>query len=101
MELIRVWSELDIAEIKEHIVMADDKFGHCPNCKKIGIDLKDLKKCPSCGREFKYITSKEASGGKIDIVARLKKKLPDLAFVDYSDYERLTGKRKAEDLFSV
>ena len=101
MEHIRVWQEVSIEEIKEHIIMVDDKYGHCPNCMKIGIELRDLKRCPSCEREFKYATSKEARGGKTEIVTRTRKKLPDLIFVDYDDYERVTGKKKAESLFNV
>lgn len=101
MDQIRVWTEMDIKEVQEHIIMVEDIFGHCPNCRKIGIELKDVKKCPSCGREFKYVTSKEARGGKVDIVVRTKKKLPHLTFVDYEDYERVTGKKKAESLFNV
>ena len=99
---VRIWHEVDINEIKEHIVMVDDKYAHCPNCKKIGLELKDdLKKCPSCGREFKYATSKEAAGGKTDIVSRTLKKMPGIVFVDYDDYEHATGKQKAESLFKV
>lgn len=62
MDYLRVWTEIDINEIKDHIVMVDDKYGHCPSCKKIGIELKDLKNCPACEREFKYVTSKDAKG---------------------------------------
>lgn len=101
MEHLRIWQEVDIEKIKEQIVMVDDKYAHCPNCKKIGLELKDLKKCPSCGREFKYATSKEAKGGKTEIVARTLKKLPGIIFVDYDDYEHATGKKKAESLFNV
>ena len=98
---VRIWHEVDIAEIKEHIVMVDDKYAHCPNCKKIGLEIKELKKCPSCGREFKYATSKEATGGKVEIVTRTLKKMPGIIFVDYDDYEHATGKQKAESLFKV
>lgn len=101
MEHIRVWKEIDIEDVKNHIIMVEDKFGHCPGCKQIGIELKDLKKCPGCGRSFKFVTSKDARGGKVDIVARTRKKLPDLVFVDYEDYERVTGKKKAESLFNI
>ncbi|MBN1531689.1 MAG: hypothetical protein JXA20_03420 [Spirochaetes bacterium] len=101
MGFIRIWSEVDIHEIQEHIVMVDDISGHCPKCKKIGIPLKGLTKCPSCGIEFRYVTSKEARGGRSDIVTRIRKKLPDLVFVDYDDYDRLTGKDRAENLFKI
>ena len=101
MEYIRVWKEIDIEDVKNHIIMVEDKFGHCPGCKQIGIELKELKKCPGCGRAFKFATSKDARGGKVDIVVRTRKKLPDLVFVDYDDYERVTGKKKAESLFNI
>jgi len=101
MEYLRIWTEKDITEIQEHIIIVDDMLGFCPNCKKIGIELKELKTCPSCGREFRYVTSKEAKGGRYDIVMRMKKKLPDMPFIDYTDYERITGKKKAEGLFNV
>ena len=101
MEYIRIWTEVDMKDIEDHIIMVDDKFGHCPQCKKIGIELKDLKKCPSCERTFKYVTSKEAKHGKEEIVTRTRKKLPDLIFVDYDDYERITAKLKAGNLFNV
>lgn len=101
MEYMRVWQEVDLKDIEDHIIIVEDKYGHCPGCKKIGIELKDLTKCPSCGREFKYVTSKEAKGGKTDIVMRTKKKLPRLVFVDYGDYEHELGKKKAENLFKL
>ncbi len=101
MEHMRVWEEISVEDVQNHIIMVEDKYGHCPGCKQIGIELKELKKCPGCGREFKYVTSKDARGGKTDIVSRTRKKLPDLIFVDYDDYERVTGKKKAESLFNI
>ena len=47
MEYIRIWKEVDITSVKDHIIIVDDMSGYCPNCKKIGIALKDLKKCPA------------------------------------------------------
>ncbi len=101
MDYIRVWTEMDIKDVQEHIIMVEDKFGHCPGCKEIGIKLTDLGQCPGCGRDFKFVTSKDARGGKMDVVLRTRKKLPDLTFVDYDDYVSLTGKKKAQDLFKV
>jgi uncharacterized protein with PIN domain len=99
MDLIRIWQEVNISDITENIVLVDDKFGHCPNCKKIGIELKDLTHCPSCNREFKYVSSKEAVSGKHDIVTRSLKKLPNMKFVDYNDYEHAVSKDKLGTLF--
>ena len=100
MDLLRIWQEVDIKDVQEHILMADDLFGFCPSCKTPGLKLHDLNKCPNCSREFKYVTSKDAKGSKsAEVVMRLKKKLPNLIFVDYDDYERLSSKNKAADLF--
>ena len=99
MDLIRIWQEVNIPDITESIVLVDDKFGHCPNCKKIGIELKELTHCPSCNREFKYVSSKEARHGKHDIVTRSLKKLPNMKFVDYDDYEHAVSKDKLGNLF--
>lgn len=101
MEFMRIWTEVDVEDVQKHIIMVEDKFGHCPGCKQIGIELKELKKCPGCGITFKYMTSKDARGGKTGIVMRSMRKLPDLVFVDYDDYERVTGKKKAEGLFNI
>ena len=90
---------VDIAEIQAHMVMVDDTFGFCPGCREIGIKVSHIKesgKCPKCAREFKYVTSREKTPA---MVARTRQKLPALTFVDYDDYERLTGKKKAETLF--
>ncbi len=101
MEYLRIWTEIDIAEIQNSILVIDDKFGFCPGCKEMGIKLEDLKNCPKCEREFNYITSREAKGGGKGhtFVTRALKKLPDCTFVDYDDYERITSKKKAESLF--
>ena len=99
MDLVRIWQEVNVSDITGNIVLVDDKFGHCPNCKKIGIELKDLTHCPSCNTEFKFVSSKEAKNGKRDIVLRALKKLPNMKFVDYDDYEHALSKDKLDDLF--
>ncbi len=102
MEFIRIWTEVDIRNIESHIIVVDDKFGFCPGCREIGIKLEGLKACPKCGREFKYVTARESKGARgHEMIARTRRKLPDMSFVDYDDYERLTGKKKAESLFKV
>lgn len=101
MDHIRIWSEVDIGDIESHIVFVDDKFGFCPGCKELGIKIEGLRKCPKCGRKFTYVTARESKGPKgLEMIARIIKKLPHLTFVDYDDYERATGKKKAAGLFN-
>lgn len=102
MEFLRIWSELDTKEIQKSILIVDDKFGFCPACKEVGIKLENLRSCPKCKIEFKYVTSREARSGEkgIAFVSRILKKLPGLIFIDHDDYEYITRKKKAEGLFS-
>jgi protein-arginine kinase activator protein McsA len=101
MDYVRIWTQIDKNDIVSHMVVVDDKFGFCTGCREIGIKIDALKKCPKCGREFKYVSSRESKGGGrgFETMVRLKNRLPDLIFVDYDDYERITGKQKAETLF--
>ena len=62
MNFLRIWTEIDVSEIKNSILTVDDKFGFCPGCKEIGIKLEKLKDCPKCGRNFKYVSSRESKG---------------------------------------
>ena len=100
MEYMRIWTEVDIKGVEEKLIIVDDLTGHCPGCHEIGIKMENLTSCPKCGREFKYITSRSARGSSSqDMVKRIKKKLPNLIFVDIEDYERITAKKKGEELF--
>jgi hypothetical protein len=102
MAFIRIWSEVDTKKIQESILVVDDILGFCPACKEMGIKLDNLKSCPKCKREFKYVSSREARGGQkgVAFVSRIMKKLPGLIFIDYDDYEYIISKKKAEGLFS-
>lgn len=102
MSLIRVWTELNIDEVSESIVIVDDLHGFCPNCKKTGISYADISKCPECSREFKYVTTREnpKSSNGAKIIAKIQKNLPDLTIIDYADYKHITDKNKAHGLFS-
>lgn len=102
MDLIRVWTEIDIEEIDKHLVIVDDIHGFCPGCKQTGIKYNEISKCPKCDRNFKYVTTREnpksTSGQKI--LAKIRKNIPNLTIIDYSDYKSVTDKNKAKSLFS-
>ena len=98
--MIRIWVEIDINDVEKHMLLVDDQLGFCPGCREIAIKLENLEKCPGCGREFKYISAREAAGDKsFDMVVRVKNKFPDMTFIDYNDYKRLASKNKTERLF--
>ncbi len=92
-ELIRVWKEIDIKDVSGHLLIVGITSADCSNCRELGINYSTAIYCPKCGIDFKYI----ASRGKE--VKRIKEKRPDLIFIDYEDYKKITGFTKAKDFF--
>ena len=101
-QYIRIWKTLDIREIESRLLIAGDTLGDCASCRCLGISYEKTS-CPQCKTEFKYVTSRRIESHPSEsfrIVERLKTKRPDLVFIDYSDYKRLSGKLKGRDLLA-
>lgn len=99
---LRTWVEIDLDDIQKHIVIAGELTSDCGVCKEIGLDFRTVTTCPNCGTLFKYTTSRTTSTSPNDrfaILRRLKERRPDLMFIDYDDYKKLTSKSKAEEFF--
>jgi hypothetical protein len=97
---IRKWVEEDLQDIRDHILIVGELSSDCGKCREIGLDFKKLDKCPQCGTAFKYVTSRVASIGSGDRFAVFRKicsKRPELIFIDYDDYKKLTSRSKAEE----
>lgn len=99
MDMIRIWHELDIKEIDDHIIIVDDLHGFCPACKTTGIKFGEMDKCPGCKREFKYAATRESGSAGAKIITKIIKNSPQLTIVEYSDYKHHTDKNKAASLF--
>ena len=98
---MRVWQAVDIEGIKKHLVIAGDLMGDCASCRELGIKYAQEKFCPGCKTEFRFITARAAVGSMKSmggVVKRIKDRRPDLTFVDYDDFQSLTGKMSARDL---
>lgn len=93
-EFVRIWKAVDINDISEHLLVVGEAKGDCAKCRALGIDYSSAKNCPECGTEFKYIASRSRE------VAKIINKRPDLIFIDFEDYKKVTGKIKAKGLFS-
>lgn len=93
-ELIRVWKEIDIKDVSSHLLIAGLSSGDCSNCRELGINYSTAASCPKCGTDFKYI----ASRGKE--IRKIRDRRPDLIFIDFEDYKRITGFLKAKDFFN-
>jgi hypothetical protein len=94
-DLIRVWKEMDISDIGNHLLIAGETAGDCSNCRELGIDYSSAKTCPKCKNEFKYIAT------RFHEIRKIKQKRPDLIFIDFEDYKKATGKIKAKNLFFI
>ena len=92
-ELIRVWKEVDIKDIKSHLLIVGLTSADCSNCRELGIDYSIATSCKKCGADFRYI----ASRGKE--IRRIKEKRPDLIFIDLEDYKKVAGSIKAKEFF--
>ena len=101
-EFIRIWEKLEIQEVEKKLLITGDTVGDCAQCRCLGISY-DQTTCPECKTQFKYVTSRRAEqhpSESFRIVRRLKEKRPDLVFIDYADYKRLSGKLKGRDLLT-
>ena len=96
---IRTWQEIDLKDIESRMILVGELSSDCSHCREIGLDYSQLKSCSKCGAEFKYMSSRTASGSsqKFSVIKRIKSKRPDLIFFDYDDYKKLVSKSKAED----
>ncbi len=98
-ELIRIWVEKDIQEIEEKLLVVGDIHGDCANCRELGLDYSSVKKCPKCQTVFKYIASRSSTGSgdhRFHEVKRILSKRKDLILIDYDDYKRISGRKKAK-----
>ena len=93
-ELIRVWKEIDIKDVSGHLLIVGMTSADCSNCRELGINYHTAISCPKCRTDFKYIASRSKE------VRRIKEKRPDLIFIDFEDYKKITGFVKAKDFFN-
>ncbi|NQT23593.1 MAG: hypothetical protein HQ579_09195 [Candidatus Omnitrophica bacterium] len=82
---MRVWQDLDLAEVKKHLLICGDPSGDCANCREVGINIQNAKSCPTGKTEFKYMATRVT--GSTSQAKRLKAKRPDLIAIDFSDFK--------------
>ena len=99
-KMIRVWTELDINKIKDHILFIDDHYGVCGKCKQTGLKYMEDQSCKGCGAKFHFLATKLASPADIGkILSRIKSEKLDLQLIDRSDFERSSSNEALNNLF--
>ena len=102
MEYLRIYKAFEIAEVQQHLLIMGDLSGDCANCRALGINPYEAEKCPECGAEFKYVTSRRLEthpSERFQLVRRVFGKRPHWLFIDYTDYTKTLGQKKARDFF--
>ena len=101
-EYMRTFQAFHLDEVTHHLLIMGDLTANCASCNELGIDPHSARNCPHCGNEIKYITSRRLEsnpGERFQFVRKMKERRPDLIVIDYEDYTKLLGKKKARDFF--
>ncbi len=82
---VRVWTAFDPVEVKKHLLLIDDLYGSCANCKQLGLNYLKDKECPGCKTVFKYVTTNLKG---MDDVKKNSRKNPRNESKSYLDRKR-------------
>jgi hypothetical protein len=101
LKSVRVWTSLKIDDVRQHLLMVDDLYGSCGNCKQLGLNyLKDAR-CPGCGTTFLYLATKLRNPADVaKILKRIETESLALTVIDRDDFERAEAKDALNNLFS-
>ncbi len=99
-KFIRVWSSLDVEEVKKYLLLIDDLYGTCANCKQLGLNYLKDNTCPGCKTKFKYIATNQKSPSDIAKIAqRIHSESLSFTLIDRDDYNKSLAFDAAKDLF--
>lgn len=102
MNYIRVWQELELEQLKKHLLLIDDLYGTCANCKQLGLNYTKDKTCPGCKTEFQYLATSSNKPEEIKkILNRIKTDNLKLTLIEKEDYTNANAKNQAKDLFKI
>ena len=97
---VRVWTSLDPSEIRKHLLLIDDLYGSCANCKQLGLNYLKDKECPGCKTSFKYVTTNLKGMEDVKkILNRIHELNLNLTLIEKEDYLQATAKDAVKDLF--
>ncbi|MDD5005805.1 MAG: hypothetical protein PHS93_04800 [Candidatus Omnitrophica bacterium] len=98
--LIRTIKEFDLDEICQHLLVVGDLTGDCFKCRELGLNYANVKSCPKCNTEFRYITSRKTSDFGLKNLSILCRKRPDLICIEFNDLKHHQSREKARDFLS-
>jgi hypothetical protein len=97
--LIRAIKEFDLDDVCQHLLVVGDLTGDCFNCKELGLDYLNIKSCPKCKVDFRYIASRSSSVPGLKALSTLYKRRPELICIEFEDIKRHKSREQAKDFF--
>ena len=99
-QAIRIWQYVDLEQIRKHLLLVDDLYGTCGNCKQIGLNYTKDTSCSKCKTEFHYLATNQKKLADIaKILKRIQSSNLNLIVIDRSDFEHSSAKLSAQLLF--
>lgn len=101
-EFLRTYKPYDLEDVTKHLLIVGDLTGNCASCRMLGIDPYTARQCPECATPFKYLASRRLEGNpgeRFGYARRMQEKRPDLVLIDFGDYTKSVGQKKARDFF--
>ena len=95
---VRVWEDLDLADLEKHLLVVGDLSAECFCCHKLGIDSK-ARACPECSAIFKYIGFRRKI--QASYLKKVKEERPRIIIIDFDDFKKSLGKRDARKLLDL
>ncbi|MCF7871389.1 MAG: hypothetical protein K9L95_05855 [Candidatus Omnitrophica bacterium] len=96
MRFLRIWQELDLEDIKKHLLVIGELSAECFNCHELGIDSTS-RSCPSCGTVFKYIGFRRRL--RPADFKSFKQERAGVKLIDFFDFKKAISKENARDIF--
>lgn len=96
-KFIRVYKPLDVVKVKEQLLIYGDLSGQCAHCDTMDLKL-ELVSCPNCRASFRYVAFRNVKH-HLPKMMNIHETRHDLTIIDYDDYARVLGAKKAEDFF--
>lgn len=99
---LRTYQEYDFDTVKAHLLILGDLSADCAACRALGIDPYTATSCPQCGTDFRFVTSRRIENHpeeRYQIIRRFRDKRSDIPFIDFGDFNKSLGHKKARELF--
>ncbi|MCR4336377.1 MAG: hypothetical protein NUV91_01025 [Candidatus Omnitrophica bacterium] len=96
-QLLRVYREFSLEEVKAHLLIYGDLSGICAACQAMDVDLS-ANLCPKCKTEFKFVAFRNVRH-HLPKLQKLQAQRPSLAVIDFEDYQKNMGASKAREFF--